>query len=304
MSTSIPLSYCTNEFGLARLRRGIDESRLGVRTRLPHAPFGPRRERILTRAVLLSLVLASLAVTSAWADLFSLTASGTITSNGSGDGSIAVGTPWILELVYDTDAPDLDFEQTGTPDPTFGLYTNTGTPPALMSFHFQAGDYEVAIDDPADFATLSEIIITFTSVYAIDINIVAPASFPDLAGGEVSFHADFNDFSSRPIFESDALPTDPDIDLESFDETTVSLLPPIGTVSSTALSSLEITPVPEPSVASLEIAGFFAVLELARHKTAVSGQRRNASLHTRLLGQVGDLGGAALRKLVRGFTES
>jgi hypothetical protein len=212
------------------------------------------------RAVLLAAVSA-LAGTSAQADLFSLTASGTISFNGSGDATIPVGTPWTFELVYDSAAPDLDFEQTGSPDPTFGRFTNTGVPPALTSFHYRAGDYEVTIGDPAGFATSSNILVTFTSVHAIDINIQAPASFPPLAGGEVSFHADFNDFSSRPIFQSDALPTDPAIDLGSFDQDTVSLLPAAGgDVSSTTLTSLAIAPAPEASRAALAITSLFALL--------------------------------------------
>lgn len=215
-------------------------------------------------AVLVSLALSSLAATSARADLFSLTASGTITSDSSGDGTIPIGTPWTFELVYDADAPDLDFEQTTSPDPTFGLYTNGGDPPALTSFYYRAGDYEVAIEDPEDFDALSDVIVTFTSVHAIDIDVRAPASFPELAGGEVSFHADFNDFSSRPIFQSDALPTDPSLDLGSFDEITVSLLPPVGEVSSTALTSLAIAPVSEPTPAALDIAALLALCGLAR----------------------------------------
>src|SRR5215813_432622 len=190
--------------------------------------------------------------------LFTVTAlppaSGTISEYSSGDSTIPVGTPWTFELVYDTAAPDLDFELTGSPDPTFGRFTNAGAPPALSSFHYRAGDYEVTIGDPVDFGTFSNILVTFTGVHAIDVNIRAPTSFPHLAGGEVAFHADFNDFSSRPIFQSDALPTNPALDLGSFDESTVSLLPPVGDVSSTALTSLAIAPVPEPSRSALAIA--------------------------------------------------
>ena len=77
----------------------------------------------------------------------------------------------------------------------------------MTFFHYQAGSYEVTIDKPSDFGTNSAIVVTFTSIHALDININAAAFFPPLAGGPVSFHADFNDFSSDPIFVSDALPT-------------------------------------------------------------------------------------------------
>jgi hypothetical protein len=215
------------------------------------------------RAVLLLLAVSALAATSAQAAPFSLTAAGTISVNSSGDATIPVDTPWAFELVYDTAAPDLDFEQTGSPDPTFGLFTNTGAPPALTYFHYRAGDYEVTIGDPADFGTSSNVVVTFTSVHAIDVNVRAPDSFPHLAGGEVSFHADFNDFSSRPIFQSDALPTDPALDSGSFDQSTVSLLPPAGEVSGTTVASLAIAPVPEPSPSGLAIASLLSLLGMA-----------------------------------------
>src|SRR6476619_604925 len=111
---------------------------------------------------LLSLTLLMLATRPARASLFSLAVSGTITENSSGDSTIPIGTPWTFELTYDTAAPDLDFELTGSPDPTFGRFTNTAAPPALISFHYQAGGYEVTIDDPADFGMFSGIDITFT----------------------------------------------------------------------------------------------------------------------------------------------
>jgi hypothetical protein len=220
---------------------------------------------------LLVLAASALAATSAQAALFSLAVSGTISS--SSEATIPVGTPVTFELVYDTAAPDLDFEQTGSPDPTFGRFTNTGATPALISFHYQAGDYEVAIGNPADFGAFSDILVTFTSVHAIDVNIRAPASFPHLGGGEVSFHADFNDFSSRPIFESDALPTNPALDLASFDQSTVSLLPPAGDVSSMTLTSLAIAPVPEPSRSPLELASLLALLGMAGRFPAPRGRR-------------------------------
>jgi hypothetical protein len=68
------------------------------------------------------------------AELFSVSASGRITINDTGDTTIPVGTPWTFKLIYDTDAPDLDFELTGAPDPTFGRFTNTGAIPALTFF--------------------------------------------------------------------------------------------------------------------------------------------------------------------------
>ena len=132
-------------------------------------------------------------------------------------------------------------ETTGEPDPNFGRFKNTASPPALTFFHYRAGDYEVTLDDPADFGTLSEIIITFTSINAIDINIHAPALFPPLAAGPVSFHADFNRFSSPPIFSSDALPTNTALGPESFEASTVSLIPPGGEVSGGNVTSLALT---------------------------------------------------------------
>jgi hypothetical protein len=189
--------------------------------------------------------LLTLVAMPARASLFSLAVSGTITENSSGDSTIPIGTPWTFELTYDTAAPDLDFELTGSPDPTFGRFTNTSAPPALIFFHYQAGGYEVTIDDPADFGLFSVIDITFTSVNAIDINIHAPTFIPPLAGGPVSFHADFNAFSSAPIFSSDALPTNTALGATSFDQSTVTLLPHAGVVSSGSLTSLTLTAVPD-----------------------------------------------------------
>jgi len=211
-------------------------------------------------AALLLLTLLALGATPARASLFSLAASGTISSNSSGDSTIPIGTPWTFDLIYDTAAPDLDFELTGSPDPTFGRFTNTSAPPALTFFHYQAGAYEVTIDDPADFGAGSEMVITFTSVNAIDINVHAPALFPPLAGGAVSFHADFNAFSAAPIFSSDALPTNTALGPESFDQSTVTLLPSAGVVSSSSLTNLTLTPVPEPSIAALRVVGLLVLL--------------------------------------------
>src|SRR5688572_24043214 len=101
-----------------------------------------------------------LIVVPARAELFSLSASGTIAVNNSVDATIPVGTPWMFEIIYDTTAPDLDFELTGTPDPTFGRFTNSGAIPALTFFHYRAGSYEVTLDDPSDFGPFSAILIT------------------------------------------------------------------------------------------------------------------------------------------------
>ena len=75
----------------------------------------------------------------------------------------------------------------------------------------------------------------------IDININAPDFFPHLAGGPVSFHADFNAFSTAPIFSSDALPTNTALGPGSFDQSNVTLLPPAGVVSGSSLTSLTLT---------------------------------------------------------------
>ena len=57
----------------------------------------------------------------------------------------------------------------------------------------------------------------------------------------MSFHADFNAFSTAPIFSSDALPTNTALGPGSFDQSTVTLLPPAGVVSSSSLTSLTLT---------------------------------------------------------------
>jgi hypothetical protein len=71
---------------------------------------------------------------SARADFVSLSASGKISVNTIGDPTIPVGTPWMFELIYNTAAPDLDFQVMGEPDPTFGIFTNAGAIPALTFF--------------------------------------------------------------------------------------------------------------------------------------------------------------------------
>jgi hypothetical protein len=163
------------------------------------------------------------------AELISVSASGRITINDSGDTTIPVGTPWTFKLIYDTRAPDLDFELTGSPDPTFGRFTNTGAIPALTFFHYQAGSYEVTLDDPGDFALSSAIHITFGGTHAIDLNFNADSLFPQLAGGPVRFHADFGDFTHSAL-TSDGLPTDTSLNLADFQDASVTLLPPRGVV--------------------------------------------------------------------------
>jgi hypothetical protein len=138
----------------------------------------------------------------------------------------------------------------------------------MVFLHFQAGCYSVTIHDPAAFGALSNVDITFTSVHAIDINIRAPDSFPPLPGGDVFLHADFNDLSSRPIFTSDGLPTNPNLGPGSFDLSTVSLLtsPGVGEASGNTLTSLKVTPLPEPSRSALAIPGLLAALGLASRR--------------------------------------
>ena len=62
----------------------------------------------------------------------------------------------------------------------------------------------------------------------------------------MAFHADFANFSSAPIFTSDALPTNTALGPGSFDDNNVTLLPHAGVVSSTSLTSLTLTAVPDP----------------------------------------------------------
>ena len=219
-------------------------------------------------AALLFFTLLTLAATPARASLFSLSASGTISSNSSGDSTIPVGTSWTFQLTYETAAPDLDFELTGSPDPTFGRFKNTAAPPALTFFHYTAGGYEVTLDDPADFGMFSDMLISFIgSANAIDINIQAPTLFPQLAGGPVSFHADFNAFSTPPIFTSDALPTNTALGPGNFDQSTVTLLPPAGVVSSNSLTSLTITAVPIPAGGWLLLTGVGVIASRAKRRT-------------------------------------
>jgi hypothetical protein len=201
------------------------------------------------------------------AELFSVSASGRITVNDTGDPTIPVGTPWTFELTYDTASPDLDL------DPTHGLYMNSGAIPALRSFHYRAGSYEVTVDDPGDFGPFSEITITFLGgAHAIDINLNAAGLFPPLAGGAVNFHADFNSFS-HPIFTSDALPTDTSLGIDDFrGERSVTLLPPRGVVlgSTQDVTNFTIAAVPEPSTCGLLILGVAAFLADPRRRPGIN----------------------------------
>jgi hypothetical protein len=195
------------------------------------------------------------------AALVSLSASGIITSNSSVDTTIPAGTPWVFEIIYNTAAPDRDFVLTGAPDPTFGRFTNEDAIPALTFFHYKAGNYEVTLDDPSDFGPFSAILLTFGGVDAIDINVNAAGIFPPLGGKAVSFHADFNDFSGT-ILTSDALPTNTSLGLQSFDESTVSLLPAGGGAvsgSTSGMTSFTIAVVPEPSSWVMAVVGLGVV---------------------------------------------
>ena len=78
-------------------------------------------------------------------------------------------------------------------------------------------------------------------------------------------HADFNDFSSRPIFVSDALPTNTALSEDSFDANAVTLLPPSGDVTGSTLTSLTVTPVPEPSGPVLSVVGVLVLLGARKH---------------------------------------
>ena len=214
-------------------------------------------------AALLSFVLLALAATPAQASPYTLAASGTISFNSSSDTTLPAGTPWSFAVTYDTAAPDMDFE-VGSPDPTFGRFTNTGAIPALLAFHYQAGSYEVTLDDPTDFATGSAIDITFTAVNAIDINVFSAGLFPPLAGGNVSFHADFNAVSTSAFFPNDALPTNTALGPANFDQNAITLLPSTGgVITGSSLTTFTIT-APEPSLTALALVGLLVSLALAR----------------------------------------
>ncbi len=186
--------------------------------------------------------------------------------------------------------PDLDFEltDTGAPDPTFGRFTNTGTPPALRFFQYQAGGYAATIHDPAAFGS-SEIDIDFTNGDAITIGIVAPNSVPQLPGGRVSFFAGFE--SSRPIFTSDRLPTNTALGPGSFDQSTVFVdtSPGFTQAFGNTVTSLKVTPLPEPSGSALTIAGFLTLLGMATQRARQPAHARclapPSGIETTTLGQ-------------------
>jgi hypothetical protein len=221
----------------------------------------------LTALLLFSAGLLTVAG-SARGGLVSFSASGTISSNSTTDPTIPVGTPWSFVLVYNDAAPDLDFELTGTPDPSFGRFTNGGAIPALTFFQYRAGSYDVTLSQPSDFGPFSAVEVTFSAgVHAIDINLNAAGLFPPLAGGAVSFHADFND-ASHSAFASDALPANPALGLQNFQGSSVTLLPPQGAIvgSRGDMSGLAIAPVPEPAMSGLAAAGLLAFLQRARRR--------------------------------------
>ena len=205
------------------------------------------RAIVLPKSVISWLALLIFVTVPAHAELISLSASGIITLDTSPDTTIPVGTPWNFEIIYDTSAPDRDFELTGTADPTFGKYNNNGAIPALTFFHYRAGSYEVTVGNPSEFGPFSEIDISFGGTHAIDINLNSPGHFPLLAGQPVFFHADFGDFS-HSIFTSDALPTDTSLGLPSFQDASVTLSAG-GAISGSlsGMTSFDIAPVPEPS---------------------------------------------------------
>jgi hypothetical protein len=208
---------------------------------------------------------------------YQLAAAGEITANTNGDPTIPIGTPWSFELTYDTAAPDLDFELLGAADPEFGRFKNTAAPPALLSFHYHAGSYEVTLDDPTDFGEFSDMLITFTSIHAIDVNIISPAVFPQLAGGPVTFHADFNAFESAPVLTSDGLPTDVNLGPTSFDESAVTLILSRGFISSSIVSSFRITAVPEPGAVGMAIVGMTLVVAGRRGRDRMMGRALTVS---------------------------
>jgi hypothetical protein len=69
---------------------------------------------------------------------------------------------------------------------------------------------------------------------------------------------------------SDGLPTNTTLGLQSFQESSVTLLPPNSVIlgSGADMTSLALVPVPEPSVLGLAISGFVAVRTRRRAKPA------------------------------------
>jgi hypothetical protein len=232
-----------------------------------------------SKIILLSLAIHSLVVVTVQAELISVSASGTISKNSSADTTLPVGTPWTCEIIYNTAAPDLDFEVTGTPLATFGRFTNTGAPPVVTFLHYHAANYEVTIDDPKDFGAFSEIDITLGRVNVMDINLNAPGLFPHLAGGPVSLQVEFidgfqSDFGDIPpsIILSDSLLTDTSIGLQSFQLAAVALMPSSGGVVVGGLSdmtSLTFVAVPEPSSSAAAIIGGLGLLLCRRARSRV-----------------------------------
>jgi hypothetical protein len=111
----------------------------------------------------------------------------------------------------------------------------------------------------------------------MEINLNAPGLFPPLAGGPVSFHAEFNDgsqsdFGDIPpsIIMSDALLTDTGIGLQSFQSAAVVLLPSSGGVvvgGLSDMSSLTFSVVPEPSSLVAAIIGGLVLLLCRRPRS-------------------------------------
>ena len=108
--------------------------------------------------------------------------------------------------------------------------------------------------------------LNFFKHLGFDINVNA-ALFPPLGGGAVSFHADFND-STHSALLSDGLPTNQAIDSQSFQQSSVTLLPPNGVIlgSGADMSSLRIAPAPEPSTSAAAIIGGLGLLLRRRPK--------------------------------------
>jgi hypothetical protein len=95
--------------------------------------------------VLLWLTAHGLLAVPVQAELFSLSESGTISKSNTADTALPRGIPWTYDIIYDTAAPNLDFELTGRPDSSFGRFTNTGAIPALKFFHYRATNDEVIV---------------------------------------------------------------------------------------------------------------------------------------------------------------
>jgi hypothetical protein len=87
----------------------------------------------------------------------------------------------------------------------------------------------------------------------------------------VSFHADFNDVTHLALV-SDALPTNTGISLQSFEDASVTILPPNGVIlgSGDDMTSLAINLIPEPSTAALSLLGAISLLLRHRPKSILS----------------------------------